>query len=439
MAISSLPLGLNSRNFIYIRKYNFKRSKSIADSKVRSKKLFLKNQVPTTNIIKIFRKRQDIKYFEWDLPKEGFVIKPSRGYGGEGILLFKKWDGEKAMTSSGNIYDKRMLASHVFDILEGTFSLQQLPDIAYIEELVTASPFFKKLSPIGLPDIRVIVFRKIPIMAMIRIPTEESEGKASLHLGAIGLGIGLRTGITFHAVHGEKSISYLPDTKIKTRGIKIPFWDEVLKIAVNAQTISGLGYAGVDIVVDKDKGPLVLEINARPGLSIQLVNKASLRTRLERVENIEVPTIERGIEIAKNLFAEKDYGSLESSSSVLSVIEKVTFNAKDGSGILTIPAKLDTGAYRTSIDENLVQELGYPILSKKIMVKSASGIGFRRTAKIKFKLEGKQVTSIASVVDRSQLQYKMIVGRKDLRGYLINPEIENEEEDEFLEDVVDKN
>ena len=439
MAISSLPLGLNSRNFTYIRKYNYKRSKRIADSKVRSKKLFIKNQVPTTNIIKIFRRRKDIKEYDWDVPEKGFVIKPSRGYGGEGILLLKKWNGETGTSSSGVVYDKRMIGSHLFDILEGTFSLQQLPDDAYIEELVTASPFFKKLSPVGLPDIRVIVFRKIPIMAMIRIPTEDSEGKASLHLGAIGLGIGLRTGITFNAFHGEKSVIYLPHTKIKTRGIRIPFWDDILKIAVKAQDVSGLGFAGVDIVVDKDKGPLVLEINARPGLSIQLVNKASLRTRLERVENVEVPNIDRGIEIAKNLFAEIDNSSIESSSSVLSVIEKVTFNAKDGSGLLTIPAKLDTGAFRTSIDEGLVEELGYPILSKEIMVKSASGIGFRKTAKIKFKLNGKQIASIASVVDRSALQYKMIVGRKDLKGYLIDPKMENEEEDEFIEDISEAN
>jgi alpha-L-glutamate ligase-like protein len=439
MAISSLPLGLNSRNFTYIRKYNYKRSKRRADSKIRSKKNFINNQVPTISILKIFRTRKDIKNFDWGLPEKGFVIKPSRGYGGEGILLFKSWDGEKAKTSSGLIYDKQMISSHIFDILEGIFSLQHLSDVAFIEERVIASPFFKKLSPLGLPDIRIVVFKKIPTMAMIRIPTKESEGKASLHLGAIGLGIGIRTGITFRGIYKNEKIFYLPDTKIKTRGIKIPYWDEILKIAVKAQSVSGLGYAGVDIVVDKEKGPLVLEINSRPGLSIQLVNNASLRTRLERVEDIEVPNMERGIEIAKNLFAQSDYSKLEASSSVLSVIENVTFNARDGSGVVTIPAKLDTGAFRTSIDENLVKELGYPILSRKIMVKSASGIGFRSTAKIKFKLKGKQISSIASVVDRSALQYKMIVGRKDLKGYLIDPEIANEEEDVFVEDVIETN
>jgi len=429
MAISSLPLGLNSRNFTYIRKYNFKRSKRIADSKIRSKKLFIKNKVPTTEILNIFTKRQDIKNFNWELPETGFVIKPSRGYGGEGILLFKSWNGQRAKTASGIYFDKRMIASHLFDILEGTFSLQQLPDVAYIEELVIPDSFFKKLSSVGLPDIRIIVFRKIPIMAMIRIPTEESEGKASLHLGAIGLAIGLRTGITFYAVHGDKSIATIPNTKIKTRGIKIPFWDEILKTAVRAQDVSGLGYAGVDMVVDREKGPLVMEINARPGLSIQLVNKTSLRTRLERVEKIEVPSVERGIEIAKNLFAETELGVAEKSSSVLSVIENVTFNTQ--SGALTIPAKIDTGAFRTSIDEKLNKELGFSIHSKKVTVRSASGITYRPTSKIRYKLNGKQITSIANIVDRSHMQYKMIIGRKDLKGYLVNPEYDSDLDDEF--------
>jgi D-alanine-D-alanine ligase-like ATP-grasp enzyme len=45
-----------------------------------------------------------------------------------------------------------------------------------------------------------------------------------------------------------------------------------------------LGYLGVDIVLDRDKGPLLLELNARPGLSIQIANGAGLVPRLEVIE-----------------------------------------------------------------------------------------------------------------------------------------------------------
>ena len=234
-------------------------------------------------------------------------------------------------------------------------------------------------------------------------------------------------------------MDYFPGKRIKVIGEKIPKWDEMLKIAVKTQDVSRLGYAGIDMVVDEDKGPLVMETNSRPGLDIQLVTNSSLRTRLERVENIEVPTIERGIEIAKNLFTDKVPGGSESHTRVLPVIENITLIAKGkDNASVTIPVKLDTGAYRTSIDEKLAKELGYEILSKKIMVTSASGAGYRRTVRIKYNLDGKIISSVASVTDRSKLHYKMIVGRKDLKGYLVNPEMDSEEEDLF-EEVSDRN
>ncbi|MRR31196.1 alpha-L-glutamate ligase-like protein, partial [bacterium] len=48
--------------------------------------------------------------------------------------------------------------------------------------------------------------------------------------------------------------------------------------------MTGLGYLGVDLVIDRDRGPLLLELNARPGLAIQLANRHGLRTRLDQVD-----------------------------------------------------------------------------------------------------------------------------------------------------------
>jgi predicted ATP-grasp superfamily ATP-dependent carboligase len=46
----------------------------------------------------------------------------------------------------------------------------------------------------------------------------------------------------------------------------------------------GLGYLGVDIVLDPRRGPLLLEANARPGLAIQHANAAGLVPRLQEIE-----------------------------------------------------------------------------------------------------------------------------------------------------------
>ena len=111
-----------------------------------------------------------------------------------------------------------------------------------VEERVKTHPKFRKLAVGGTPDVRVIVYNKVPVMAMLRIPTEESGGKANLHQGAIGLWIDMATGITTHGVYKDEPIRYFPDTDKKVNGIAIPFWSEILKLAIQAQTTSKLNF-----------------------------------------------------------------------------------------------------------------------------------------------------------------------------------------------------
>lgn len=411
----------------------------MADDKLETKKILLSHGINTTRLIAAFYSRDDIKNFDWEsLPESGFALKPARGYGGGGILAFKKWYGDHGRTIDGETYTIKELENHFLDILEGSYSLQSLPDKAFIEELITPHPFFKKLAPLGLPDVRVIVLNQVPVMALVRVPTEESKGKANQTLGAIGIGIDIRTGITtFATIHKSHFISRLPGTKIKTRGIKIPNWDEVLHLASRTQKASGLGFAGIDVVFDAKKGPMVLEVNARPGLSIQISNKASLRERLERVENLDVGSAARGVELAKSLFAEKFSEKVLLGPRVVTVIEPVTI--RSGDKVVTIEAKVDTGAFRSSIDNTLAEELNLKESTQNVTVRSASGgIKKRKTVHINFELAGKKISTNASVVDRSHLTYPMIIGRRDLGGLVINPVVLNpkapgEEIDEEVE------
>lgn len=420
MPVSRNILGMNARNFLYIRRYNSTAAKKIADDKLAMKNILIQNGIKTPNLFTIFYDRDSIKNYAWrDLPARGFVIKPARGYAGAGILPVRKWEEEVATTASGQTYTVKQLESHILDILEGAYSLKFLPDNAFIEERLHPHPFFKKLTGYGIPDIRVIVFNRIPVMAMMRLSTLESHGKANLHQGAIGFGIDIRTGITTHAILYDQSISVIPNTKIKTRGIKIPDWEQVLLLASKAQEITGIGYAGIDIVFDGKEGPMVLEVNARPGLSIQNANRSSLRSRLERVENIITPTPERGVEIAKNLFTESFSEKVSISPKILTIIQEVIFY-RNGEPI-TVKAKLDTGAFRTSVDRKFAELLGMPVLNEKVFVRSASGESFRPTAKTTFTLGGKRINTVVSVVDRSNLKYPVIIGHRDMKDFLIKP------------------
>jgi len=130
----------------------------------------------------------------------------------------------------------------------------------------------------------VIVFHGVPLMAMLRLATVASRGRANLHLGGIGVGINLTTGLTTYAVAGKRWLTLHPDTEVPLSGVRIPRWADLLAIAARCADAIPLGYLGIDLTLDAKSGPCVLELNARPGLSIQLANRRGLRPLIAAVE-----------------------------------------------------------------------------------------------------------------------------------------------------------
>jgi alpha-L-glutamate ligase-like protein len=150
------------------------------------------------------------------------------------------------------------------------------------------------------------VFQGVPVMSMVRLPTRMSDGKANLHQGAIGVGIDIATGLTLSAVQHNDIVSEHPDTGNEVIGILVPHWDKLLWLASQCYELSGLGYLGIDLVLDKDKGPLMLEMNARPGLNIQIANRTGLLHRLKKVECNIKNLIDLDERVA---FAQKNFAS----------------------------------------------------------------------------------------------------------------------------------
>lgn len=419
-------LGKNARNRLYLR-FNKRKGRQIADSKLKTKSFLLEHQLPAPKLFAVFNQPETVKQFAWEELPGNFVLKPSEGYGGEGIIVVKKkakWAGEWELMD-GSIVDIGSLRMHALDILAGKYSLHGLRDRAFIEERIKIHSVFKKFAFQGTPDVRVVVFNRVPVMAMLRLPTKESHGKANLHQGAIGVGIDIATGITTYGVVHHQPIRYLPGTKRKLNGIKIPFWKEILALSVKVQeTIPSLGFLGVDFVFDKKHGPTILELNSRVGLSIQIANRIGLRRRLERVEGLQVRDAEHGVRIAKTLFAESfaDKVKAEEGIKIVGVFEEVEVLAGDGKTRIPVRAMLDTGAFRTSIDRKLAKELGL-LAPENILFKRyyRSALGRRRWPVIEliFYLRGTKIKTAASVSDRSKLKTPMLIGRGDLRPFLV--------------------
>lgn len=297
-------LGINRRNADYIMRYNPRHLYPLVDDKLLTKKLAIEAGIAVPELYAVIEIQHQIA----DLPSfvekhKDFVIKPSHGSGGNGILVIDGSFGRNYRKANGDLMSVEAIEHHISNILTGMYSLGGISDSALIEYRVKFDPFFSHISYQGVPDIRVIVFRGVPVAAMVRLPTRASDGKANLHQGAMGIGIELANGRSSYGVCRNQSTTSHPDTGYPTTDIEIPHWQEILRLAIRCADTVGLGYLGVDIVMDRDLGPLMLELNARPGLSVQIANQRGLTKNLEKVEAVkELPTdIDERVALAQSL------------------------------------------------------------------------------------------------------------------------------------------
>lgn len=465
-------LGMNARNLDYIRPYNRKKAKNLADDKILSKRMLKKGGIPVPKLLAKIRTVEELENFDWSSLPSSFALKPNRGWGGGGILVVygrKKLsrkeiantdDSETPLPvwvkSDGSRVTVSDLKSHILNILDGAFSLANMPDIAFFEERLTLLKLFKPYAYKGIPDIRVIVFNRIPVMAMLRLPTKESGGKANLQQGGIGVGIDLATGVTTTAVLGKgKIIDYVPGTRMLLSGIRIPYWKDILLLAVKAQEVSEMGYLGADVAIDRERGPVFLEINARPGLAIQVANLSGLKERLERIKGLKIKTAARGVRVGRDLFGGEIEEEVEeiSGRKVIGTVEEVKFIGKNDISV-PVEAKIDTGAMSTSIDIELARQLGYgdvldffekielptgfareegqeimrklknkyqhPDLYDIDLIYSSNGVSIRPKVKMTFVMDKFTIAANVNVAARDELKYAAIIGKRNLGKFLID-------------------
>jgi len=396
-------LGINARNLLYIRAYNPKKAIMMADSKIKTKNFLSARGIPVAKFYASIHNKKELDNFDWDSLPNSFVLKPNSGYGGEGILIIKGRKGRNWIRSNGSLMTHGEMEQHVEDILDGRYSLANISDIAFFEQRLESPEPFSKMSYKGLPDIRVVVHNLIPVMAMMRLPTEESQGKANVHFGGIAVGIDIAKGEMTFITQYNKEIDSIPGYG-PAKGTKIPNWDEILLIASRVQHVTNLGFAAVDITLDKS-GPILLEINARAGLAVQIANMAPLRRRLERIEGVKVTMPEKGVRIAQDIFGQKIEPKKDEektpSKPVVGNLERVeVMGRKNNKKII---AQIDPTIQKSVLDKEVADE-----------VRLDEGY-------CKFNLIGHRIQTVVEVADFSHKKYKMVIGQRDLRDFLIDP------------------
>ncbi|GHA48813.1 alpha-L-glutamate ligase-like protein [Photobacterium aphoticum] len=283
-------MGMNKRNHSYIGRYNNRSLYPLVDDKLKTKLIAQQAGATVPELIGVIGSQVDVKTIH-DMVKDwpGFVIKPAQGSGGKGILVIVKHKDGIYVKPSGAEINREDVERHITNTLAGLFSLGGKNDVAMVENLIQFDDVFDGFSYEGVPDVRVIVFKGYPVMAMMRCSTAASDGKANLHQGAVGVGIDIATGKAIRAVQFNQPIERHPDTDRLLSELSVPNWEKLLTLASSAWEMTGLGYMGTDMVLDKSKGPMVLELNARPGLAIQIANGCGLLPRLKHIENLGTP------------------------------------------------------------------------------------------------------------------------------------------------------
>lgn len=280
--------GMNRRNVELILPNNAREHFPSVDDKILCKERLAELGVPTSRTLFTLG-----SYFEIEgaLDRletlDAFAIKPSRGSGGAGILLSRKKTAGGWLTPSGKILDREHLRRQMSDILFGVYSFGTDKDRVLVEDLLIQHEFFNQIYDGGIADIRIICHREVPVLAMTRIPTKASEGKANLHQGALGVPIDLASGRLGTPRKKGQAVPRHPDSGLEMAQLVLPFWQEILELAVKAARGFELKYIGLDLVLDQRIGPLILEINARPGLEIQVVNQIGLIRAIQHAHEKE--------------------------------------------------------------------------------------------------------------------------------------------------------
>lgn len=407
-------LGINARNLLFVKPFNPKKAIAFADDKLKTKAYLGSRGIPVARIYARIETREQLRAFDFSqLPPE-CVLKPNEGFGGEGILILKgRKNGQFLLHGKTQITELQMI-EHIEDILDGKFSLGGRRDVAFFEQILIPHDCFALFRPRGLPDIRVVVFNLVPVMAMLRVPTAESEGKANLHLGGLGIGIDIAKGMTTHGAQYHHMLRELPHGGSVT-GHQIPYWDEILLISSRIQQITNIGYLAADITIDQQMGPALLEVNARAGLTVQVANLAPLRSRLERVQGLKVSSPEKGVRIGQDLFGEKVHRRTAGMDDrpLLGAREIVSIAAPGST--MEVPCLIAPDRERTIFSPSLITEL----LEKNAIEKEASE---EPTFRVKFTLGGRKIqTVILAGPMPTDGPERALIGRRDLAGFLIDP------------------
>lgn len=438
-------LGNNARNLLYIKKFNDKKGIRLANNKLQTKDFLIERGIPFAKTYGIISNRTELYDFDFSfLPKKNFVVKPNQWSKGQGVYivkyiedthnawrlhetiplkkqnkftkistrisrLFSQEFTEREYTGTYQIGNKvltdREFRRYLLDILDGKYSMTLWGDKIIIEEKLVAGELFSDFCEFGLADIRIIVFNLVPVATMIRVPTQQSNGKANLAQWWLGFGIEVGSGkITSLLWKNKIYKNRFPKKFAHFYNKKIPYRNDILFLSSKVQYFVNIGYLALDRVITNE-GPKLLEINARAGLEVQKVSNTKLQKVLDKIEDIKIIDPEKWVEIAKTLFSSEKSDIINTKLLYLSQHGKLIIKNKEEEETMNVIVEVDLNKSWNYISQKMFdiikeskREWYLDLYDNEIVLK-----------KIKF-------SNLESLPDN-----KIILGNKTSSSYLIKP------------------
>lgn len=279
--LPSAPLGvvgMNYRNRHLISEFRQKKLVAIADDKLHTKRVLEDNQIATPKLLHAIGQIYEKEAVYESLVERGepFVLKPSKSARGRGVMIFRGIDNDHATLWNGEHMDRSDFFFFIQKTLQGEYSFGRPQDGVLVEERIDSDGSWIMDDLPGAPDIRIVLLDGEPALAMARLPTEGSMGRANLHCGAVGVGISFENHRTLGGIHKNKPIDRHPNTNTPLSGLEVEDFEQCIELCRRCYAATPLDLLGVDLMRDTNRGPVVLEINARPGLGIQVANRKGI-------------------------------------------------------------------------------------------------------------------------------------------------------------------
>ena len=161
-------LGINRRNGDYVLPNNPREHYPRVDDKALTKELCRRRQIPVPETYALIERHGDVaKFLDLIGHRAGICRQAGRRQRGPRHRRHRPARRQRLLQLQRRASPLADMTYHLMTILSGLYSLAGQPDRIIIEQRIIRHPVFESIAVGGTPDVRIILYRCVPVMAMV--------------------------------------------------------------------------------------------------------------------------------------------------------------------------------------------------------------------------------------------------------------------------------